>query len=122
MTTTLDQVVTAFQHWRTTRLKRGPIPKELIAQTIGLSTRYSKSEITGRLGINHSMLNRWMEKQSEDNTFITLPIANIEPTKLTTSNSLEISIRFTHGAQLTLTGMESKAASFISELQQRGAL
>ena len=122
MDTTLDQVAIAFDNWRTSRSKRGPIPKELIAQAVDLSARYSKAEITRRLGINHGMLNRWMMKQSEDNTFIALPTSDIEPAPPTSNSSLEISIRFANGAQLTFASTESKAAAFVSELQQRGAL
>ncbi len=122
MNITLDQVAKAFENWRATRSKRGPIPKELISQTVDLSSQYSKSEITRRLGINHGMLNRWIGRQPEDNTFIALPASDIKPMTPIANNALEISIKFGNGAQLTLAGAESKAAAFISELQQRGAL
>ncbi len=122
MRTTLNQVETAFNDWRATRSKRGPIPQELATQVLGLLGQHSKSEITRRLGINHGMLNRWTGKQPADDTFITLSTDVTEPVTSTNNQSLDISIRLTSGAQLTLSGSEFKAAAFISELQQRGAL
>jgi len=38
------------------------------------------------------------------------------------SNTLDVSISFSSGTQLTLVGTASVTASFVSDLQQRGAL
>ena len=122
MKQTLDQVAAAFDDWRATRSKRGRIPNELITLTLGLTDRYSKADITRRLGINHGMLSRWMEKRSADDTFIVLPTAAVEPVTPTSNNPLEVSIRFIRGTQLTFVGARSEAAAFVSDLQQRGAL
>jgi len=119
---TLDQVATAFDLWRATRSKRGPIPNELITQTLGLMDRYSKTEITRRLGINHGMMNRWIAMHSKDDTFIVLPAASVEPTIPTSNKPFEVSIKFPSGTELTLMGTESETAAFVSELQQRGSL
>jgi transcriptional regulator with XRE-family HTH domain len=119
---TLDQVTTAFDDWRATRSKRGRIPNTLITQALGLLDRYSKADIARRLGINHAMLSRWLEKQTTDDTFIVLPTAAAKPVISTITKPLEVSIRFPSGIQLTLVGAESEAAAFVSELQQRGTL
>ncbi len=122
MYATLDQVAVAFDSWRAQRSKRSRIPKELIAQAIDVSTRYNKSEIIRRLRINHAMLTRWVKEQPADNLFIPLPTNNTQEIALAESCSLEISIKFVNGAQLTLAGTTSDTATFISELQQREAL
>ena len=75
MSSTLDQVATAFSHWRATRSQRGRIPHDLITEAISLSGRYSQSDIIRRQGINHSTLRRWTEQQHSQATFVTLDAA-----------------------------------------------
>ena len=119
---TLDQVTAAFDDWRATRSTRGRIPNKLITLVLGLTDRYSKADITRRLGINHGMLSRWVVNASADDTFIVLPTAAIDPVLLTPHKPIEVSIRFASGTELTLVGENSDAATFVSNLQQRGAL
>ena len=122
MDTPLDQVGLAFDHWRATRTKRRPIPDELIAQTLALPNRYNKTDITRRLGINHGTLQRWLKKDSTQERFVSVGALTVESPPLLNSPSIEASIRFASGTQLTLSGSESQVATFVIALQQRGVL
>jgi len=70
MEVNIDQVATAFADWRSTRTKRGHTPSHRINQAVSLAGKYTKLQITTRLGINHKMLNRWINCNPIDNTFI----------------------------------------------------
>ena len=122
MSSTLDQVATAFSHWRATRSKRGRIPHNLITEAISLSGRYSQSDIIRRLGINHSTLRRWTEQQHSQATFVTLDAAVSDQSTPTIQGPFEVSIQFPSGSQLVLNGHQSEAVAFVMELRQRGVL
>ena len=126
MNTSLEQVAKAFDDWRATKPKPNRIPKDLITQTLNLLNQYHKSEIIRRLGINHGTLSRWIRTQlTAEDTFVALPAMTTDPASTDSprnSNTLDVSISFSSGTQLTLVGTASVTASFVSDLQQRGAL
>jgi len=126
MNTSLEQVAKAFDDWRATKPKPNRIPKDLITQTLSLLNQYHKSEIIRRLGINHGTLSRWIRTQlTAEDTFVALPAMTTDPASTDSprnSNTLDVSISFSSGTQLTLVGTASVTASFVSDLQQRGAL
>jgi hypothetical protein len=52
----LDAVVSQFEHWRTTRGKRGRIPDSLWALVAPLMDHYSHNEIASALKLNHAQM------------------------------------------------------------------
>ena len=50
----LEQVSNNFSHWRTTRIKRGKIPVELMEQAFALIEQYKPTEISRTLGFCYS--------------------------------------------------------------------
>ena len=126
MNTPLEQAAKAFEDWRAIKPKPNRIPKDLITQTLSLLNQHHKSEIIRRLGINHGTLSRWIRTQlTAEDTFVALPAMTTDPASTDSprnSNTLDVSISFSSGTQLTLVGTASVTASFVSDLQQRGAL
>lgn len=120
MTTPLDNVTAAFNHWRTHRTKRSKIPHHLTEQAIALVGQYSKAEITRSLRINHSMLNQWLECPSECSDFIALPVVSDASADQSVHNRLSITVHLANGAEMTIQGSAEQAALLIGQLQQRG--
>lgn len=52
----LEAVVQQFEHWRTTRAKRGRIPNELWALAAPLLSKYKYNKIVSALKTNHAQL------------------------------------------------------------------
>lgn len=115
MSPTLEEVATTFNHWRTTRSKRGKIPEDLIKQAVGLIGQHSKAEIARHLRINHSMLNRWLESKPDADDFMVLPI-----TTQPASMGMAMELSLPDGTRLTMSASAEQAAIFVSALQQRG--
>src|SRR5579872_1137864 len=59
---TLEEVREAFELWRTSRLKRGPIPESLWFMVQELFPCYKKSQITKALGMNSAQLELGCQK------------------------------------------------------------
>jgi len=63
---TLEEVREAFELWRASRLKRGPIPESLWLMVQELRPHYKKSRITKALRINGAQLELGCQKHSAD--------------------------------------------------------
>ncbi len=55
---TIDDVRKSFEPWRTTRIKRGPIPESLWNDAVGLMEYYPASVIAKELRLNATQLKR----------------------------------------------------------------
>lgn len=120
MTTPLENVTAAFNHWRTHRSKRSKIPQHLTEQAVALVGQYSKAQITRSLHINHSMLNQWLKRPSECSDFIALPVVPDASTDQPAHNELSITVHLANGTEMTIQGSPEQAALLIGQLQQRG--
>lgn len=62
---TLEEVMNAFESWRTKRVKRGPIPTALWLMVEELIPHYKKSRITEALRINRAQLELGCKKNHQ---------------------------------------------------------
>lgn len=99
----LSRVITAFEQWR--RNKKGrqvPTPALLRQQAIALLDNHSSSKITSALRISGTQLKNWAASLQTDNKpdpFVHLPLS-----ASTQDKSLNLTLHFRHGEQLTLSG------------------
>lgn len=54
----LDKVLKAFNHWRMTRTKHGPIPEELWKAAVSLCTKYTVSRVAQELRLGYADLRK----------------------------------------------------------------
>ena len=63
--TTLNDVKSAFAHWRKTRVKRDRIPDALWDQVLSLGNRYSESKVLSTLGISQPQLRKEQARRGQ---------------------------------------------------------
>lgn len=73
---TLDDVKNHFDHWRTTRAKRGKIPTSLWSEVKTLIGRYPTNKIAQTLGINAYQISTRVNNKT-DFTFVTARRADL---------------------------------------------
>ena len=57
----LDSAIQAFNHWRTTRIKRGPTPDHLQELAVKMASQYGRGHVAKALGIPTSSLTAWQK-------------------------------------------------------------
>jgi hypothetical protein len=85
---TLEYAVQQFNHWRTTRSKRGKIPDALWKLVAPLMNKYGHNKIASALRVNHKQLkertnaiSQSFPDQQRNPTFIEYELPLIVPTK-----------------------------------------
>ena len=104
---TLESVKSDFDHWRTTRLKNGPVPQYLRERALSLRDHHSRNKICTTLKIGHSSLTRWSKSienkpDTEDAQPVFLPIEIPSINEATTLTKIEIDHQ--EGATMRLQG------------------
>ena len=102
--TPLETVVHQFEHWRTTRGKRGRIPDALWALVAPLMDQYSHNEITSALRLNHAQLKERIlpfssQTSKKSATFIEYP----SPVSLMESCLVEFTCK--NGSAVKISGL-----------------
>lgn len=110
----LDELADQFSHWRMTRKgQRTAVPQYLRDATLRLQAHYKISTLIKKLGINTTMLKNWQEskiKTPSSQTFVPLHVKSpvdaqsTQPSTLSPSSSLEFTLTYAQGAQITLKG------------------
>ena len=118
MSITLEKVKAAFDHWRANRVKRTRIPDYLIAQSLPLVNKYTKSEITRTLGINHDTFNQWLQSKAPSIDFMPLSPIKIKSAPLSPESRIELRIDDLPDLSLTVTASPAQCAELINALQQ----
>src|SRR3990167_10175975 len=73
--TPLEAVIHQFEHWRTTRGKRGRIPDALWALVAPLMEQYSHNEIASALRLNHAQMKEHVfQVSNKSTTFVEYPL------------------------------------------------
>lgn len=103
---TLESVAKDMKHWRETRIKRGPIPKELKKKIFTLPARYPITTITKALNINTGQLKpqaktpaKKMPSPSSPPHFVRVDV----PTQCKKDNKIVCSFKRPDGATLDCT-------------------
>lgn len=103
---TLESVAKDMKHWRKTRIKRGPIPKEIKKKILTLPARYPITTITKALNINTGQL----KPQAKNPVKETLPPLSLphfvrvtSPTQSKKDNKIICSFKRPDGATLDCT-------------------
>jgi hypothetical protein len=104
--TPLETVVHQFEHWRTTRGKRGRIPDGLWKLVAPLMDQYSHSEITSALRLNHAQMKERVlpflsQTSKKSATFIEYPLP--QPTSLMESCVVEFTCK--NGSAVKISGL-----------------
>ena len=99
----LSSVVMAFEQWRNNRKGRqARTPTSLRQQAVALLEHYASSKITSALKLSGSQLKQWAESLHGANNpepFVHLPLWVSPP-----HSSLNLTLSFRHGEQLSLSG------------------
>jgi len=115
MSPTLDEVSLVFKHWRSGRVKRTNVPADLVRQAVALVGHHSKTEISRRLGITYSMLNRWLQRSS-NTKFIEL---SQSPHQDAPPAPLSVQWHLPNGSQITINGAPEQTAWLLETLIKR---
>jgi hypothetical protein len=108
----LDAVRAAFEQWRSTRIKRGPIPEDLWHAAVELTDSYSPCKITSELKLDYNQLKRRIEKRSpgsQPSQFIEVHMDRFLP-----EGQCSVHLRSPTGFELTVQG----CSTFELELPQ----
>ena len=114
----LSCVVIAFEQWRKNRKGRqARTPTSLRQQAVALLEHYASSKITSALNLSGSQLKQWAESLHGANIpepFVHLPLWGSPP-----QPSLNLTLSFRHGEQLSLSGDISSAvlSAIIQEMK-----
>lgn len=111
----LEQVSQNFTHWRTTRIKRGKIPKELMAQAFTLLGQYKPTKISSTLGLCYSHFrkqcigNGLIKVKHKPTTFVEVKTSPINEGSL----PINFSISRADGAILQISVSDSHTAGVL---------
>lgn len=89
---TLEDVKNHFDHWRTTRVKRGKIPDSLWSEVKTLIGRYPTNKIAQTLGVNAYQISTGVNNKI-DFTFVTARHADLTPASAKPVASCSIDIK-----------------------------
>ena len=104
---TLADVQAQFEHWRTTRRNRSPIPQELWDAATSLASQHSTLEISNALKLTHSKLKQRFDASSSSQTapshdFVQLGV--MQPTVAPSSCVVELSDKNGTAMKVSITG------------------
>lgn len=110
----LADAVKQFEHWRTTRTKRGPIPTELLELAKSLKTQYGITKIARALKINCTQLKNHLSSTTIlSEPFIECPVQ--PPLTLVSAHGISLSFHCKNGLPVTFNGLQaSDIASIIA--------
>jgi hypothetical protein len=110
----LADAVKQFEHWRTTRTKRGTIPTELLELAKSLKTQYGITKIAHALKINCTQLKNHLSSTAVlSEPFIECPVQS--PLTLVSTQGISLSFHCKNGLPVTFNGLQaSDIASIIA--------
>lgn len=104
-TTPLESVAKQFEHWRSTRVKRGRIPNTLWALVAPLMNQYCHNKIATTLRVNHGQLKEHalplIQKQLKHATFLECPLPIASPS----TGSCVVEFTCKNGSTVKISGL-----------------
>lgn len=106
---TLEAVAAHFEHWRSRKTKREPIPETLWREAIDLLDRYRVSQVTRQLRLSGSDLNKRRRqfsatspalKQAQETTFVEIDAKLTDPAHGPTSTKSWLELHRPDGMRL----------------------
>jgi hypothetical protein len=102
----LAAVVSQFEHWRSTRGKRGRIPDSLWALVAPLMDQYSHNEIASALKLNHAQMKKRVlpflsQPLDKSATFVEYPLSS----PISSMESCTVEFNCKNGSAVKISGL-----------------